>query len=64
MRKITLFAWNLISLKSVPGKLRSACFLSVGMCVGLAVYVVHIPEAASYLSDNPETCINCHIMVP
>ncbi len=64
MRKITLHAWNLVNLKSVPGRLRTACFLSVGLCLGLAVYVVHISEAASYLSDNPETCINCHIMVP
>jgi cytochrome c nitrite reductase small subunit len=24
--------------------------------------VVHISRAASYLSDEPEVCINCHVM--
>jgi cytochrome c nitrite reductase small subunit len=28
------------------------------------VYVAHISEATSYLSDDPDACINCHIMFP
>lgn len=36
----------------------------MGACVGGAAYLVTISEAASYLSDEPEACINCHIMVP
>lgn len=37
---------------------------TLGVLVGMGVYVARISEAASYLSDKPETCINCHIMVP
>ncbi|MBM3492966.1 MAG: cytochrome c nitrite reductase small subunit [Armatimonadetes bacterium] len=58
------WVWSLVTLAAVPGRLRLACFLSVGLCVGMGLFVVHISEASSYLSDNPETCINCHIMVP
>lgn len=34
------------------------------MCVGGGIYLAQISEAASYLSDDPKACINCHIMVP
>jgi len=33
-----------------------------GAMVGMAVLVLHASRAASYLSDSPETCINCHVM--
>jgi len=36
----------------------------LGVIVGLGVFIVHISKAPSYLSDNPETCINCHVMYP
>ena len=29
---------------------------------GLGLFVFHISRAASYLSDAPETCMNCHVM--
>ncbi|PLX14471.1 MAG: cytochrome c nitrite reductase small subunit [Marinilabiliales bacterium] len=32
--------------------------------LGLYFYSVYLSNFASYLSDKPETCINCHIMVP
>lgn len=38
--------------------------LFMGIIVGLGVYVFYISNAASYLSDNPTTCINCHVMNP
>jgi len=38
--------------------------LSVGIFVGLLAYVFYISKAWSYLSDEPETCVNCHIMSP
>jgi len=31
---------------------------------GLFVYLVYISNAPAYLSDKPETCVNCHIMTP
>jgi cytochrome c nitrite reductase small subunit len=36
----------------------------LGIFVGLAVYVFYVSKAPSYLGDNPETCINCHVMIP
>ena len=33
-----------------------------GICCGLALWVTVISEAASYLSDSPQTCVNCHVM--
>jgi len=36
----------------------------VGIAAGLLVYLVYISKAHSYLSDDPKTCVNCHIMAP
>lgn len=35
-----------------------------GIFAGLGLYITVISNAVSYLSDAPETCINCHIMIP
>ncbi len=53
-----------LNLNLVPGKLKIACLVSLGCFVGMGAYVAHISEAASYLSDEPEACLNCHIMTP
>ena len=37
-------------------------FILLGITVGAGVFVAHISRATSYLSDEPETCINCHVM--
>ncbi|MCH8231658.1 MAG: cytochrome c nitrite reductase small subunit [Bacteroidetes bacterium] len=36
----------------------------VGAFVGLLLYSVYISNAYSYLSDDPKTCVNCHVMMP
>ncbi len=51
--------WDLI-----PPKLQFACLGLGGATVGLAAYVALISNAASYMSDDPRACINCHIMNP
>lgn len=43
---------------------RLASMASIGACVGMGAYVALISNAASYLSDDPRACINCHIMTP
>jgi cytochrome c nitrite reductase small subunit len=53
---------NLGTLRFVPERWRNACFLSLGAAAGLGLFVIHISRAGSYLSDSPETCINCHVM--
>lgn len=34
----------------------------LGMLVGLGTYTFVYAQGGSYLSDNPEACINCHVM--
>jgi len=48
----------------MPKRLRLACLVSLGAFFGMGCYVVQISQAASYLSDDPKACINCHIMTP
>lgn len=35
-----------------------------GIFCGLVAYLGYASKAASYLSDNPATCVNCHVMGP
>lgn len=35
-----------------------------GAMFGLIFYLLYISNAVSYMSDDPETCVNCHIMAP
>lgn len=35
-----------------------------GAILGLFFYLIYISNAVSYLSDDPKTCVNCHIMAP
>jgi len=39
----------------------SAC-LGIGLLTGLGAYTFDYAEGTSYLSNDPEACINCHIM--
>jgi cytochrome c nitrite reductase small subunit len=34
----------------------------VGSALGLGIFTFIYGEGASYLSDDPEACINCHVM--
>lgn len=47
-----------------PGKWKLPVLILSGIFVGLLVYVLKLSNAPSYLSDQPETCVNCHIMAP
>lgn len=55
---------EIITLSGVPHQLRMACFAAIGVVAGSGLYVARISNATSYLSDEPEACINCHIMKP
>jgi cytochrome c nitrite reductase small subunit len=37
---------------------------ALGLLLGIGLLALRTSNAASYLSDSPETCINCHVMVP
>lgn len=47
-----------------PERWRVPVIILLGILVGLGIHLIHISKAASYLSDSPRTCINCHIMNP
>jgi cytochrome c nitrite reductase small subunit len=55
---------KLIHFLVPPEQWRTTVVVLLGIFFGLAAFVVYISKAPSYLSDNPETCINCHVMNP
>lgn len=55
---------KLLKKLSPPGKWRIPVIIALGILAGLVFYTGYVSKAHSYLSDNPETCVNCHIMGP
>lgn len=45
-----------------PRNWQFAAALAGGVFFGMLVYILYISNATSYISDNPTTCINCHVM--
>jgi cytochrome c nitrite reductase small subunit len=62
MRWLWKTAVWMASLGFVKPGWRPAVFLMLGTTAGMGLFVFHISRAASYLSDAPETCMNCHLM--
>ncbi len=53
---------RLVGLRFLPPRWQLPGFLALGITAGSGLFVFHISRAASYLSDEPETCMNCHDM--
>jgi len=51
-------------LKSLipPGKWQMPVAVIMGIFVGIGLLILRASNAHSYLSDDPKTCINCHVM--
>ena len=47
-----------------PKQWRFTVMILSGIFLGILVFVFHVSNASSYISDEPETCINCHVMYP
>ncbi|MFO8234051.1 MAG: cytochrome c nitrite reductase small subunit [Bacteroidales bacterium] len=47
-----------------PEQWRMPVIVLIGIFVGLGIYAFYISKAHSYISDDPQTCVNCHIMAP
>lgn len=43
---------------------RVPVILALGIFVGSGMYILFVSNTLSYLSDNPKTCVNCHVMTP
>lgn len=55
-----LFAKSLIP----PKKWRPAATFVVAIILGLGIFLLDFSNASSYLSDDPQACVNCHLMTP
>ena len=47
-----------------PKEWRLPVILLLGAISGLSLYALVESKAISYLSDDPKTCANCHVMTP
>ena len=47
-----------------PDEWRLLVNLLLAVILGIGCLAVYISNAPSYLSDKPETCMNCHVMSP
>lgn len=47
-----------------PPQWRLPVIILLGAMVGLTLYAMVESKAISYLSDDPKTCANCHVMTP
>lgn len=47
-----------------PANWRIPVIILAGALVGIGMYIFIVSKAYSYLSDDPATCVNCHIMSP
>lgn len=55
---------KIIRLFNPPDNWKLPAIILSGCFVGLMIYAFYLSKAYSYLSDKPETCVNCHIMGP
>lgn len=53
---------RLFYLEFVPSRWRVPCFAAFGVFAGLGLVTTHVSRATSYLGNDPETCVNCHVM--
>ena len=47
-----------------PDSWKLPVILIVGVFMGLIGFAFYLSKAPSYLSDEPKTCVNCHVMAP
>jgi cytochrome c nitrite reductase small subunit len=57
-------AKKVIKKLAPPDNWKVLVIIMIGVFVGLSFYIFKISKAGSYLSDDPKTCVNCHIMAP
>ncbi len=47
-----------------PDTWKVPVIILLGIFAGFGFFIMYVSKASSYLSDKPETCVNCHIMAP
>ncbi len=47
-----------------PDRWKFPVIILLGIFTGIVMYAFYISRAPSYLSDQPQVCVNCHVMAP
>lgn len=47
-----------------PKQWRLPVLVLLGILAGMGILIFHVSNASSYFSDDPATCMNCHVMAP
>ena len=55
---------RLLNTLRPPANWLTAVNIVMAVIVGLSLYLAYVAKAGSYLSDDPKTCVNCHVMAP
>ncbi len=53
-----------IEITAPPARWKLAAIVLSGVLLGFAILTIYFSKAWSYLSEDPKTCVNCHIMAP
>lgn len=57
-------SWKIVHKLAPTQKWKLPVIVVLAIFSGLIVFVFTVSNAPSYISDKPETCVNCHIMAP
>ncbi|MBT4729803.1 MAG: cytochrome c nitrite reductase small subunit [Bacteroidetes bacterium] len=55
---------KLIGFITPPAQWKTVAILVLAGGIGMLIYLFYASNAVSYLSDDPKTCVNCHVMNP
>ncbi len=47
-----------------PKEWQTTVVVLVGVIAGLGIYIANIANVTSYMTDDPQACVNCHVMTP
>lgn len=52
-----------LSSRNKKSKLSNISFFLFAICIGSGLFIMKESEIISYASDDPQVCVNCHVMV-
>lgn len=58
------FLKKIILFFTPPQQWRFTVIILLGILFGLGAHILYVSNAVSYLSNDPNACINCHVMTP
>jgi len=53
---------SIVTLSGLPRPVQVGIYGLVGVAIAMGLVLVRVANATSYLSDEPQACINCHVM--